>query len=262
LRRILEWTNRFGPLGVIFEERRRAEMFCGAGADIESNRETYQCKSTADRSCQEHPDTAVMDKQLTGETDRRGSRVFISFHIDNFDDALDLQLLEWRHAGVQDPLPFTFRRFSSRNNDTDQHSWDDRTSWATYCESLEDWYAEAESFCNHINLLGILTHKTSTLLGALRRNISDVRRVIDHRDTDLRDSTSSQPYHPTLLSEFAAMASQDFANGHRMIECPACGMHAMVSGYQTKHCSRKCASRIRKRRQRQVMQERNRSSTP
>jgi hypothetical protein len=89
----------------------------------------------------------------------------------------------------------------------------------------------------------------------LKQNLSNVRRK-----TGLHDSASSQPYHPTVLSEFAAMALQDFANGDRMIECPACGMQAMVSGYQTKHCSPKCASRVRKRRQRQVMQERNRST--
>jgi hypothetical protein len=242
-RRILEWTNRFGLLGLIFEQRRRAEVFCGAGADIVSNRESYQRNSTTDRSCQDLLDRAVMDKQPTDETDRRGRKLVI-YMDQNFLVDLDFRLLEWRSVGVQDP-----------DNHTDQHPWDDHTSWATYCESLEDWYTEAESFCYHINLLGILTHKTSRLLAELKQNLSNVRRK-----TGLHDSASSQPYHPTVLSEFAAMALQDFANGDRMIECPACGMQAMVSGYQTKHCSPKCASRVRKRRQRQVMQERNRST--
>jgi hypothetical protein len=255
-RRILEWTNRFGLLGLIFEQRRRAELVCGAGADIVSNRESYQSKSTADHSCQDLLDPAVMDKQPTDETDRRGSQVFIGFRMDNDHDVLDLQLLESRRLGDQDPLPVTTFRYPSLLFPYDH------ASSAPYCESLEDWYTEAESFYNHINLLGILTHKMSRLLGGLKQNLSNVRRIVFHRDTGLHDFVSSQPYRPTLLSEFAVMASKDFANGHRMIECPACGMQAMVSGYQTKHCSPKCASRVRKRRQRQVMQERNRSTKP
>src|ERR1022692_483884 len=201
-RRILEWTNRFGLLGLIFEKRRRAEVFCGAGADIVSNRESYQRNSTTDRSCQDLLDRAVMDKQPADETDRRGLKLVIYMDIPFLID-LDFRLLEWRSVGVQDP-----------DNHTDQHPWDDHTSWATYCESLEDWYTEAESFCNYINLLGILTHKTSRLLAELKQNLSNVRRM-----TGLHDFGSSQPYPPTVLSEFAAMALQDFANGDRMIEC-------------------------------------------
>jgi hypothetical protein len=120
-----------------------------------------------------------------------------------------------------------------------------------YCEPLDIWYQDAQAFASTVvNLtdpsVDRIDHKMAT--EHLNFILSSVGERLEIKKGGAASTTAT---YPSLLAAFAGMFKEDLLAGRRILKCSTCGAYSVTSTYQRKYCSKRCAWRTRKKRQRE-----------
>jgi len=249
IRRILEWTNHYGLLGILPQRvllvqnspvRGPSWRINSArlGGRFEFPFETW--KNSVTSRCMVFPNatTAILAilpaEEVLADFDSRSIRID-------------------RRGSTKYPPP---PRGASAQ--APQTSWFFNTIlgpafWERYCEPLADWFFESENLSSILGLVASINRPAQKLsdetIGRLNLLLSGTAYQLElcPNNKVLRGMQ-----YPSLMAAFAAMVAQDLdAREKRIVTCPECGILAASSAYRRTYCSKRCAWRARKRRQRE-----------
>lgn len=228
LRRVLEWTAQYGLLGVLPHRSLllQSRTYQPTGSDIRASfiRMGGDHKLAAFERPSEAEDSCVLFPKATAPLPVivPSARVLANFDLDP---------------------------------DSQEHWWSDPTVspafWERYCERLAEWFVEAEDLSSIITITSScgLQDFTQDFMNAPRLN--QLLASTGHHLQIRSDGVCRELFYPSLLAAFAAMLAQDMVDHEkRLVTCPVCGALAASSAYRRVYCSRQCAWRARKRRQR------------
>jgi hypothetical protein len=120
---------------------------------------------------------------------------------------------------------------------------------SSYCEPLDTWYEEAHTFAATVVTLtdpaGGPARMETQFLNAILSSVGHCLQI------GASGAVSIGTMYPSLLAAFAEMVAQDLLAAKRILRCSLCDVFSVTSAYQTKYCSKRCAWRARKRRQRE-----------
>jgi hypothetical protein len=120
--------------------------------------------------------------------------------------------------------------------------------WERYCEPLADWFAEAEGLCR---MFKDLSSKQPVTMNFPCPDLNLLLASTGYHLEFNGQGVRRELCYPSLLAAFTAMFAQDLVGQEkRFVTCPGCGATAVSASYRRTYCSKRCAWRARKQRQR------------